>query len=87
MRTLFSRNFAYAKFRENKILAKISEFTVIGCLSFHIKGVLLLGPFYSLFVVAPIVLVFCVVSFLCCGSCCPFKFSNHLAEVERWLPI
>ena len=30
---LFSRNFAYAKFRENKILAKISEFTVIrlGC--------------------------------------------------------
>ena len=25
---LFSRNFAYAKFRENKVLAKISEFTV-----------------------------------------------------------
>ena len=25
---LFSRNFAYAKFHENKILAKISEFTV-----------------------------------------------------------
>ena len=28
--TLFSRNFAYAKFRENKTLAKISEFTVLG---------------------------------------------------------
>ena len=28
MRVLFSRNFAYAKFRENKPLAKISEFTV-----------------------------------------------------------
>ena len=27
-RVLFSRNFAYAKFRENKTLAKISEFTV-----------------------------------------------------------
>ena len=27
-RILISRNFAYAKFRENKILAKISEFTV-----------------------------------------------------------
>ena len=27
-RNLFSRNFAYAKFRENKNLAKISEFTV-----------------------------------------------------------
>ena len=27
-RVLFSRNFAYAKFRENKVLAKISEFTV-----------------------------------------------------------
>ena len=26
---LFSRNFAYAKFRENNILAKIFEFTVI----------------------------------------------------------
>ena len=26
-RVLFSRNFAYAKFRENKILAQISEFT------------------------------------------------------------
>ena len=25
---LFSRNFAYAKFRENKVLAKIFEFTV-----------------------------------------------------------
>ena len=25
---LFSRNFAYAKFRENKVFAKISEFTV-----------------------------------------------------------
>ena len=25
---LFSRNFANAKFRENKVLAKISEFTV-----------------------------------------------------------
>ena len=25
---LFSRNFAYAKFRENKVPAKISEFTV-----------------------------------------------------------
>ena len=25
---LFSRNFAHAKFRENKILTKISEFTV-----------------------------------------------------------
>ena len=28
-RVLFSRNFAHAKFRENRILAKISEFTVI----------------------------------------------------------
>ena len=27
-RVLFSRNFAYVKFRENKVLAKISEFTV-----------------------------------------------------------
>ena len=27
-RILFSRNFAYAKFRENKTLAKNSEFTV-----------------------------------------------------------
>ena len=27
-RVLFSRNSAYAKFRENKTLAKISEFTV-----------------------------------------------------------
>ena len=27
-RILFSRNFAYAKFRENLTLAKISEFTV-----------------------------------------------------------
>ena len=27
-RILFSRNFAYAKFRENKTLVKISEFTV-----------------------------------------------------------
>ena len=32
MRILFSRNLAYAKFRENKTLVKISEFTV------HIKG-------------------------------------------------
>ena len=30
----FSRNFAYAKFRENKTLAKISEFTVV-CQSFR----------------------------------------------------
>ena len=30
MRILFSRSFAYAKFRENKTLAKISEFTVYG---------------------------------------------------------
>ena len=29
MRILFSRNFAYAKFRENKTLAKVSEFTVV----------------------------------------------------------
>ena len=29
---LFSRNFAYAKFRENKVLAKISEFTVLATL-------------------------------------------------------
>ena len=29
MRILFSRNFAYAKFLENKVLAKISEFTVL----------------------------------------------------------
>ena len=29
VRILFSRNFAYAKFRENKTLAKISEFTVM----------------------------------------------------------
>ena len=28
-RALFSRNFAYAKSRENEILAKISEFTVL----------------------------------------------------------
>ena len=28
-RVLFSRNFAYAKFRENKTLEKISEFTVL----------------------------------------------------------
>ena len=27
-RVLFSRNFVYAKFRENKPLAKISEFTL-----------------------------------------------------------
>ena len=29
---LISRNFAYAKFRENKALAKISEFTVFNCI-------------------------------------------------------
>ena len=29
-RVLFSQNIAYAKFRENKTLAKISEYTVIG---------------------------------------------------------
>ena len=29
MRVLFSRNFAYAKFRENKTLAKISKLTVL----------------------------------------------------------
>ena len=28
MRILFTRNLAYAKFRENKTLAKISEFTI-----------------------------------------------------------
>ena len=28
---LFSRNFSNAKFRENKVLAKISEFTVLLC--------------------------------------------------------
>ena len=32
MRALFSRNFAYAKFRDDKVLVKISEFTVIVCL-------------------------------------------------------
>ena len=30
-----SRNFAYAKFRENKVLAKISEFTVCGTTKPH----------------------------------------------------
>ena len=30
VRVLFSRNSAYAKFRENKILTKISESTVYG---------------------------------------------------------
>ena len=29
---LFSRNFAYSKFRENNTLAKISEFTVFNCI-------------------------------------------------------
>ena len=28
-RVLFSRNFSHAKFRENKVLARISEFTVM----------------------------------------------------------
>ena len=40
-RILFSQNFAYAKFRENKTLAKISEFTVC------VKLVKILTPFHS----------------------------------------
>ena len=49
-RVLFSRNFPYAKFRENKVLAKISEFTVftlwIGhyLSSLHAKILILLAP-------------------------------------------
>ena len=31
VRILYSRNFAHAKFRENKNLAKISKFTVCNC--------------------------------------------------------
>ena len=41
VKILFSRNFAYAKFHENKTLAKISGFTVVG----HI---LLLSTVFSL---------------------------------------
>ena len=37
---LFSRNLAYAKFRENKVLAKISKFTVLYFLSLRINNVL-----------------------------------------------
>ena len=40
---LFSRNFSYAMFRENKVLSKISEFKV---LAIWIKRI---GPFYLLF--------------------------------------
>ena len=36
---LFSQNFSFGKFPENKTLAKISEFTVFDFISFFILGV------------------------------------------------
>ena len=35
MRILFSQNFAYAKFCENKVRTKISEFTVVPYIDFY----------------------------------------------------
>ena len=37
MWVLFSGKFAYAKFRENKILEKISEFTITHISQFHLR--------------------------------------------------
>ena len=49
MRILFSRNFAYGMFRENKNLAKIYEFTVLPYVMWSIILILPLSVFCKLF--------------------------------------